>query len=269
MTMAATATLRTLLLASALVAMPGAACANGWPQPRGEGRVISSLIYSESPRGFDGRGNVVDIDEYRQFQLYLNGEYGLTDDLTLLLTPSFRSIEVENQPERDATGLQFLDVGARYRVAGRGNTVVSVQAKTRIPLETFRDTLGQVSIQGVELDLRGQVGHGFTMAGLNSFAIAEAGYTFRGDDPPNEFDLDLTLGARVAPRVMVIGNLYNTFSDGRGRNGFPSYRYHNLLLSGVYDVTDTVALQLGVLATIDGKNALRERGLVAGLWVRF
>lgn len=248
---------------------PGILHAQAWVQPEGEGRVITSIIYSHSDKGFDGDGDVIDINDYSQWQAYFNGEYGVTDDLTLLLTPSLRSIEVENEPFRSETGFQFLDVGARYRVADLGDTVVSLQALARIPAETYRDELAQVSVQGVGLDLRAQVGHGFQMGGRNSFASISAGYNFRGGDSPNEFRADLAAGTEVSPNFMILGNLYNTISDGRGSNGFPSYRYHNVMLSGVYEVSDDLSLQLGGLATVAGKNALRERGIIAGFWYNF
>lgn len=236
---------------------------------KGEGRVITTGIYSVSDKAFDDDGNVVDIDNYRQAQIYFNGEYGLTDDLTLLLTPSVRDIDIENRPERDKTGFQFVDIGARYRVAEIDNTHISLQAKVRIPTETFRDTLAQVSIDGVAYDFRGQVAHSFALGGRDAFVIVDAGYRFREDDPPNEVLADFAFGYRPTPPVLLLANLYNTWSDGPGSNGFPEYRYHNLHLSGVYDIDETWSVQLGGLFTIDGKNALRERGLLLGVWVRF
>lgn len=253
-----------------IAAAPGGALAQGFVMEEGEGRVIITGIYSVSDKGFDGDGNVIDIDDYRQGQIYFNGEYGLTDDLTLLFTPSLRTIEIENQPERDETGFQFLDFGARYRVGQIGyNTHISLQGRVRIPVDTYRDDLAQVSIDGTGVDLRGQVAHSFNIAGNDAFVIADAGYNFRSDDPPNEFKADFIAGYRPVPRFLILANLYNTWSDGRGSNGFPSYRYHNLHLTGVYDINDTWSIQAGGLLTLDGENALRERGLILGAWVRF
>jgi hypothetical protein len=252
-----------------LAAAPAAVQAQAWVQPEGKGRVITSVIYSRSDKGFDQNGDVIDINDYDQLQAYFNGEFGLTDDLTLLVTPSVRSIDVENEPFRSDTGFQFLDVGARYRVAQSDSTVFSLQAKGRLSIDSFRDQLAQVSGQGNELQLRGQVGHGFKLGSQNSFASVDAGYNFRSKDPPNEYVVDLAIGTDLSPSFMVIGNLYNTFSDSRGNNGFGSYRYHNVILSGVYDVSDSVSLQLGGIATVAGRNALRERGVIAGFWVHF
>lgn len=258
---------KALLLAS--LAIPSGAAAQGFVMEQGEGRVIATGLYSVSDKQFDNDGDVIDINDYRQAQIYLNGEYGLTDDLTLLVTPSFRDISIDNEPERDETGFQFLDLGARYRVAHIGNTHFSVQAKIRIPTDTFRDELAQVSINGTTYDFRGQVAHSFEIGGNQAFVIGDAGYTFREDDPPNEFRADFAFGYRPTPRTLLLANLYNTFSDGQGSNGFTDYRYHNLFLSGVYDVSESWSLQVGGLMTLDGESALRERGLLLGAWLRF
>lgn len=257
------------LSAAVALCVPAAAHAQAFVQEKGEGRVIISGIYSVSDKAFDNKGHVVDINDYRQAQVYFNAEYGLTDDLTLLFTPSLRDINIKNEPQRNETGFQFVDFGARYRIAEIGSTHVSLQGKVRIPVEPYRDTLAQVSTEGTEFDLRAQVGHGFQIGGHDAFVIGDAGYTFRGKAPPNEFHADVIFGYRPAPRFLLLANLYSTFSDGKGRDGFPSYRYHNLFLSGVYDINKTVSLHLGGLMTLDGKNALRERGLLIGAWVHF
>jgi len=252
----------------AMLMFPAAAEANGFPQPRGEGRVIGTLILSKSDKGFDDDGDVIDIPDYKQVQIYLNGEYGLTDDLTLLLTPSFRDVSVD-AGGRDTSGLNFVELGGRYRVGQSGPATFSVQATARIPGKTYRDPIAQLNQDGMEYDVRAQVGVGLGQGGNAGFFIAEAGYRLRDDDPPNEVHADFTLGLRAAPKLLFLVNSFNTFSDGSGSGAFPSYRYHNVFASLVYDVTDRIAIQAGVQGTIAGENALRERGVVAGLWFRF
>lgn len=252
------------VLSLAALSMPGLAQASAFPQPAGQGRVIVSAIFSNSDKAFDADGNVVDIADYRKTEIYLNGEYGLTDDLTLILTPSFRDIDIEGGP--DTNGLNFIEAGARYRIASSGSTNFSLQGTVRIPGEQSRDFFAQTGRMGTEIDLRGTLGTSF---GQGGFFEAEAGYRFRTDDPPNEFHADFALGVRPAPKFLLLANSFNTFSDGSGRGVFTHYRYHNLFLSGVYDVSDHVSLQLGGMGTLGGENALRERGLLAGLWFRF
>lgn len=262
-----TALIRILPLLALSILGADALHAQAFTQPRGEGRLIASAIYSHSDRAFDARGDSFDIADYDKFELYAAMEYGLTDDLTLLLTPSFRSVSVEGGV--DTSGLNFVEAGARYRVGQSGNAVFALQGTVRVPGATRRDALGQVGNVATEIDLRGQVGAGFGRDGQAGFAIGELGYRIRTDDPPNEFHFDFTLGARPAPRWTLTLNSYNVVSDGAGRGVFTDYRYHNVYAGVAYDVSDRVTVQLGGLATIAGENALRERGVFGGLWVRF
>lgn len=247
-----------------LAAGAGPAAAQAFTQEKGHGRVISSLLWSASDKGFDDDGKVVDIADYRKTEVYFLAEYGLTDDLTLLVTPSLRDVSVDGGS--DSSGLGYTDVGARYALVRSGGLVVSAQGLARFPGQKRRDVLAQVGSTDMEYDLRGQAGYSF---GAGSFAILEGGYRLRSGEPPNAFNIDATLGIRAAPRLLLLASSYNAISDGRGRGVFAPYRYHNVYLSGAYDVSRHVTVQLGVSGTVAGRNALRERGLVGGLWYRF
>lgn len=255
------------LMAAFLTLLPAGLHAQAFVQRQGEGRVIVTAIYSDSDRAFNANGRSVPILGYEKVELYAAGEYGLTDDLTLLLTPSYRSVSVAG--DVDTRGLNFVEAGARYRIGEAGGTTFSLQGTVRVPGATRRDALGQVGNVATEIDLRGQAGAGFGPNGAAGFVIGELGYRIRTEDPPDEFHADLTLGLHLAPRWTLIANSYNTISNGRGRGVFTDYRYHNLYLGLVHDVSPTVAVQAGGLATLAGKNALRERGLFGGFWLRF
>lgn len=254
---------RGILLACATCAATPAG-AQAFTQEQGHGRVITSLLWTESRNGFDDDGRVMDIPTYRKTELYALAEYGLTDDLTLLLTPSLRDVSVRGGS--DTRGLGYTDVGARYRLGQSDQFVFSVQGTARIPGMKRRDVLAQVGQTDMEYDVRAQGGYTF---GAGSFAILEGGYRFRAGDPPNAYNIDATVGLRVAPKLLVLANSYNAISDGSGRGVFSRYRYHNAFLSAAYDVSPRVTLQLGATGTVAGRNALRERGLLAGAWFRF
>jgi len=242
----------------------GTAHADPFVEAKGQGRVIISAIHTESSRGFDNNGNVSDIPDYDQNQIYVQAQYGLTDDLTILLTPSYRDVDVKGGDS--TSGLGYTDVGARYRLAYGDNWIVSAQGLVRIPGKKRADRIAQVGNTDAEYDLR--IGGAYTMG--PAFVSAEGGYRLRAGDPPNEFHADFVIGGHVAPKVMLLGTMLNTFSDGKGRNIFnQSYRYGDVYLSSVYEVNEKLSLQAGFTGTIYGKNALRQRGPFIGLWYSF
>lgn len=258
-----------LVLAAASIALSATrAHANGWTLPKGEGRLIATAIYSNSGKGFDAEGDVVAMADYGKSELYLQTEYGLSDALTLIVTPSLRRVTIEG-PGDDSFGLGYTDLGARYRLAQGKSHVLSLEGSVRIPGQKRRDNIAQIGSTDFEYDLRAQAGLSFALAGMQGFAIGEGGYRFRAGEPPNEYHADLTLGLRPAKKLLLLATSYNTWSDGVGRSGFPGYRYSNLYAGAVYDLSKRLSLQFGGLATLNGENALRERGVFGGVWLNF
>lgn len=253
------------LLAS-VVASP--AYASAWTQPEGTGQVIVTTINTTSHKGYDGNGDSRDIPDYDKSEVYALAEYGVTDDLTLMATPSFSDVHTEG-PGGDTSGLGYTEFGARYRLDRTDNAVFSVQGTVRLRGERRHDTLGQVSAEGNEYDVRLLGGTSFVLAGMNGFVDVQGGYRLRDRAPPNEFHFDATLGIRPAKSLLLMAQSFNTISDGVGSGGFPKYRYSNVYVSGVVDVTSSISLQVGGIGTVSGQNALRERGFMAGVWFRW
>lgn len=252
------------LAAALLLTSAGPALAQAFTQAKGEGRVITSVLYSHSDKAYNDDAHATDIANYDQLNVYFQGEYGVTDDLTLLAAPSIRLVDVQGAP--DSHGLGYTDLGARYRVAHGNHALFSIQGLVRIPGQKRRDVLAQVGQTDTEYDLRGQ---GAVTFGRGSFAILEGGYRWRAGDPPNDVHIDATLGLRATDKLWFIANSFNTISDGSGRGVFRRYRYHNAFVSTAYDVSRHVTAQLGLQATLAGRNALRERGLFGSVWYRF
>ena len=255
-------------LGAGLCLLPAApAYAGAWTLPEGTGQVIATPLYSDSGKGFDANGDVADIPDYRKAELYVLLEYGLTDDVTLVAKPSLTNLSIEGAG--DSGGIGYTELGGRYRVYARGETVVSLQALARVPGEKRRSNLAQVGGDTMEYDLRGLVGRSFRLGGAKAFVDMQAGYRLRSGRPPNEFHIDATLGVDVGRKTQILAQVFNTVSDGRGIGAFTDYRYHNAQLSVVQTIAPNMSLQIGALGTIAGKNALRERGVFAGWWVRF
>lgn len=253
------------LIALGTLASP--ARAGPWTMPKGEGRVIVTTIYSHAGQSFDGDGDSVNAADYDQLMAFFAAEYGVTEDITLLATPSLRRIEVED--DSTSFGIENVELGARWRLFHNDRWVVSAQGTAFIPGNSRRARVAQIGSNDAQYDARLQVGHGFASGKLSGFASIEGGYRFRSGDAPDEYHADATLGIHATSRLILIGNFFNTWSNGAGRGNYPSYSYSNLYAGGVYEVRPGLSFQLGGLATVTGRNALRERGIYSGLWVKF
>lgn len=249
-------------------AVPGCAHASAWTQPQGAGQVIVTGVYSHSARGFDAKGDTVDIDDYTKAEAYVLAEYGVTDDLTVIVAPSFSHVAVDGA-NAETNGPGYTELGARFRLAQGASTVLAVQGSVRLPGRKRRDSVAQVGATDSEIDLRALAGKSFHIGASEAFVDVQGGYRIRNGEPPNEFRLDATLGVRPAKKLLLLAQAFTTVSDGNGRGIFAKYRYVNAYASAVYDVAPHWSLQLGALATVSGRNALRERGVLAGVWYKF
>lgn len=254
-----------VLFASSFAADP--ALAGPWTMSAGEGRVIATTIYSHSGKSFDGSGESVDAPDYDQFTVSFLTEYGLTEDVTLVVNPGMKWIGIKG--EEDSFGLDSIELGARYRLFRDGQFIVSAQASAFVPGTLRNRPVAQVTGNDAQFEARLQAGYGFMLGRLRGFTSVEGGYRLRLGSSPDEFRGDATLGVHATDRLMLIGNLFNTWSNGAGGDGFSSYRYSNLYTGGVYAVSPRLSFQLGGLATLGGRNALRERGVYSGFWLKF
>lgn len=256
-----------LTLGILALSLSSGALAGAWPQDKGKGLVIVTASGSDSTKGYNANGDTVDIADYKKREAFALIEYGLTDEVTLIAQPSFRHVSVQGGSTSD--GLGYTDLGARALVARGKTSVFSLQATGRIPGVRRRDTLAQVGSTGGEADFRALGGTSFKIGKADAFLEAQGAYRLRFGDPPNEIHADLTFGVRPVPRFLLLAQSFNTWSDGRGKGVFDRYRYHNLQASAVLDLDNHWSIQAGALGTAGGKNALRERGLLFGLWRKF
>lgn len=88
--------------------------------------------------------------------------------------------------------------------------------------------------------------------------------------PPNEYHLDLTLGARPSANWLLLLQSSSVISDGSGTGVFDfAYRYYKIQPSVVWNFAPKWSAQLGAVATVAGRNSWREQGVIAGLWRSF
>ena len=252
-----------------LPALAGSALAGAWTQPQGQGQAILSGAYSHSPFAFDENGDAVSIPDYEKFELSTFVEYGVTDHVTVVLRPQLQSVTINEPVGADRFGLGYSEFGARARLWSGETSVFSGQIAARIPGAGDEDDPAAIGNTDPEFDGRALYGRSFTLGTWSSFVDAQLGYRIRLDDPANEVRADLTIGTRPHPDVLLLAQSFNAMGDGSADGVFENGREHKAQVSTVWDVTESWSLQLGGIATVAGENALRERGVMAGVWRRF
>lgn len=261
---------RAVMVVAILLACSGPAWSGAFLQPDGKGQIIVTGTFSAATTAFDEDGKVAPAHARLKLELDALVEYGLNGWMTLFAKPSVMAGGVYSPVPAYANGAGQTEMGARLRLLATsdGAGVISLQSALRFPgqRDSSNPAKGETDLQA---DLRLLGGYGFSYRGWSGFGDAQVGYRARLGDAADEMHLDLTIGLRPRPRVLLMMQSFNTMSLGSGRNGYPDTRYHKLQTSVVYDLTEAWSVQFGAIATIGGKNALEESGVLAGVWRRF
>ncbi len=260
--------LRHVGLGVGFVLLPTAASAGAWTLPEGTGEVDLTLTATSAYQAFYG-STLAPTPRYDKIDPQARIEYGITDAFTAILAPSLQSVDIAAPTGAQRTGLGYTEFGGRYRLFQNDSWVFSGQATLAVPGTFDNANPAAVGYTDIETDVRGLIGHGFSLYGLPAFVDLQFAERLRSGAPPNEFHADLTFGVEPMRRWIVLAQSFNVVSEGSGKAPFTSYDYYKFQLSAVYALTPTVSLQLGGVTTYAGRNALQENGLVAGVWCKF
>jgi hypothetical protein len=257
---------------ASIVTAVSIAHAGAFLAPAGEGIIITTATFSGSTRAFDNSGRLIPVSSYQKFELGTYIEYGATDYLTIVASPSIDHIQTVPVPGRtqETTGIGDTAVGARLKIYQTDILIFSVQGLLRPPLGLQTDPATRSLDQSHSLtgEIRGLVGISTAVWGYGSFADFEAGYRWNDARTPNEWRADLTLGVHATPVFMILVQNFAAISAGRTASN-PSYYWDKEQVSGVYAFSPAWSGQIGGFLTVAGRNAGRELGPVAALWYRF
>lgn len=240
-----------------------------WTEAEGRSNVVVQSVASTASRSLDGVFAARPASRYDKWETGVLWEYGVREGFTAILGQSLRWAKAHGTPEDTAFGLGYTEFGARVRLWSSSFSVFSVQGLARLPGMYDERARAEVGNTDPQLDVRLLFGHGFRLAGREAFADVQAGYRHRFDAPPSEWRNDLTLGVRFVPGWLALAQNFLTVAQGSGGPPFGWGWSAKAQFSLVREFDAGWALQLGVLATWAGKDALAERGLVVGLWKRF
>lgn len=249
--------------------VPSVAWAGAWTLPEGSGQWIVTFDASVATRYFSDSG-LAPTPRYSKEELQAWIEYGLTDRLTGIISPSLQNIDIGSPTNAERTGLGYTEFGARYRFYEVPTWVVSGQATLRIPGTTDVSNPAAIGYTDVEADFRALLGHNFTIGDRPAFTDLEIAERWRTAGYPSEFRVDATLGVQLFPQWMLLAQSFNVISEGGGLSVLGgSYEYYKLQLSAVYGLTPTWWVQFGGFSTYAGWNSIQENGVIVGVWHLF
>lgn len=253
--------------------------AGAWTQEQGKMYNRLSLNQYQSDSQFDSDGHDVGASNNGDFtdtnlSYYL--EYGLKDNLSLIMSLSYKYLEKEDDTvDMDFYGFSDLDLGAKYKVAEGRFGVFSVQALVKVP-EMYDEDDDLTPGEGqYDFEIRALYGRSLYPVIPGYFNI-EAGYRYRDEDPSDEFRTLVEFGVDVTSAIYgrlkfegITGmdNADDTAATSSNPASSPDYDLYKGSLTIGYKLNDAFGLELEHIREFAGKNV--SKGNTIGIAVTY
>ncbi|MCE9649513.1 MAG: hypothetical protein K8R18_07810 [Parvibaculum sp.] len=247
------------------------AFAGAWPQAPGALQIIVPFTSTRATEAYDSDGKSQRRNRYTKEELAPYIEYGLTGGVTLVgnvaLTHERSSWIGKTIADRSVSR---IEAGARFALGTWQETFFSIQPLlawhgAESPSDPFASRRGDID---GEIDLT--MGQNFKWLGMDGFTDNMIGIRIRPANRPSELKANLTIGVRPFERTMLMLKSESYVAFSRGGGPTPANLQSNKLgLSFVRELDKTVSMELNGMASISGRNTIKERSLGFALWYRF
>ncbi len=166
-------------------------------------------------------------------------------------------------------GLDYSDLGLRAKLWSAGDWVFSSEATLFLPGAWNPASPAQAGNTGGAADARALAGYSFALGPASGFFDLEIGFRFRTAGPPDEGHVDVTIGFKPAPGVIVMAQDFLVVSLPSTDPGFPMWRQNVLQESLVLPLWDRWQFQIGYFQTTLARKTNTERGAVLAVWRTF
>jgi hypothetical protein len=259
--------------------------AGAWTQKRGEGYYKLGLRVVRATEFYEPNGNRVPIPTTGDYTVSFYGERGINDQLTLIVNLPFKRITLNRQVERSGferfpgdakTGLSDTDIGARFRLLQKGNTVVSAELLLGVPIGDDRQASGLLTGDG-EFNqlLKLQLGQSFYPKPL--YFSGEFGFNNRSRGYSDEIRYLAELGFSYRSafqfvfRIRGVASLKNGDSAITGGTAGLFANDQSYLVYGpevIYQFNQSFGVTAGIEGATLAENVLSAPAFTVGLFLK-
>lgn len=233
--------------------------------PKGKAYVKLSVNAYESDEQFDGEGKEKDFSDNGSFKdrnLGIYAEYGLTDTVGLVYSGSYKSLEKKNDHvTQKFDGFSDMDLAVKYRLMNNRLGVVSVQALVKVP-EAYDDD--EVLLPGnaqYDYEIRLMAGRSLYPV-IPGYVNVEGAYRLRDREPADEmrflgeFGMDFLKKGYARFKVETILGMDNADKVTNTANPNLSADFDLVKLSMTLGcrVTDILGIEIETIREVEGEN---------------
>ena len=262
--------MRLLTLFAFLLLFPQVAHSSPWGREKGELFVAPQVYYYTADRYWDKDGNEKSLsDTFRKWEVATYLEYGLNGRDTLTLRVPYQHLKSGSST---ASGLSDVEVGVIRKFKEEGSSVISGRLLAIIPTgysidRELRLGYGRLGLEGDLLAGKG---------GENYFLEGGVGYRYYFGYPSDQIRGYGRAGLKgdrwlLMDTLEVHWGLNNGEKKTVGQNITlePYYRLIQNDLNFVYKLTDGLALSVGFVKALWGRNTGNGKSFYAQLWFPF
>ena len=253
--------------------------AGAWTQQKGKGYFQIGSQILRANQFYEPGGNKIDITTLGDYTVTFYGEYGITNDLTVIGSiPFFRRITLNRVEGINSgaelfggdskNGISDFDIGLKYGIAKFGSTVLSVSLSIGIPVGDTEQKNGLYTGDG-EWNQQLAVGIGHSFSGPFYFS-ADVGFNNRVEGYSDEVRYNLELGYSWQKFIFIMkANGVETLRNGvdavlGGAGGLFANNQQYLVFGPeiVYSFNESLGVNAGAV------TATRAENVVSGIAYR-
>lgn len=242
--------------------------AGAWTMPAGTFYDRLSANHYVADQNFNDTGAHVDMSdngEFRDCNLQNYLEYGLTDQLTLINSLTYKHIQSENDSIRMKTyGVGDIDLGARYKLMEGDFGVLATQALVKIP--NAYDRHDDLPLGNGQVDLEGRIQYGKSLyPRIPGYIGMEVGYRLRLEDPSDELrylvEAGIDITSSLYTRLKLDGIVSIDNGKHRDTSGNPTttnnFDLAKLDIGVGYKVTNSWGVEAVYTPAVYGQNTAK------------
>lgn len=265
---------RTVLfvLVAYLLLMPRLAYAGAWALPQGEGQIISTTVHDTANQAYDDKWKLTRDVNFAKVDSRFFMEHGLTSKLTLVLETAIQDVDYTSRDGRTKVqGLGNSAMGARYQFFKKGKHVTAIQGTFILAGNGENISDADLGRGGNGLELRALYGRSFKALKRDGFVDLQAAWIYRSGQSPDSYKSDISLGINATKNIQLIGQAFYSKTNGQvlGIDRVLSNESLKLQASLVRKTSEKRSYQVGVFQTVAGRNIVKEKAVIFGVWQRY
>ncbi len=240
--------------------------AGAWTMAKGHSYTRISMNYYYAHEEFADGGHREDFPwngKYKDYNVGVYEEYGITDRITVLTSFYYKKIQKEDDFVKETTyGFSDIDLGLKVNILKGKKGVFSVQGLIKIP-EAYdkHDTLPLGNGQ-YDFELRGLMGISLWPY-IPGYMNLELGYRWRNNAPADELRYLIEFGTNITKNFYgrikldgILGMRNGKVQKDLSGNPTLSYNYDlgKLDITFGYKITKIISLEFEYTPEIYGKN---------------